>query len=580
MSNSRIEPHGGQICDRMVTEERISELKQNFVHLQSWTLNDRQICDLEMIMNGGFSPLIGFLDQKDYDSVCIGMRLQNNDLWPIPITLDVKEDAAEKLAEKDKLVLRDKEGFALAVLTISDIWKPDRKKEAEQVYGTTDETHPGVNYLVHESNPIYIGGSVEGVHVPKHYDYQGLRHTPAQLREEFDRLGWTNIVAFQTRNPMHRAHVELTHRASAEANANLLIHPVVGLTKPGDVNHYTRVRCYQKIMEKYVDNTAALSLLPLAMRMAGPKEALWHAIIRKNYGCNHFIIGRDHASPGKDNEGNPFYGPYDAQDLVQQHEEELGIKMVPFKLMVYVKETGSYMATNEVPEGAETLTVSGTELRELLDNGSDVPEWFSYLDVVEELRKQRPAMSKRGFTVFFTGLSGSGKSTLANGLLVKLLEDGKRPATLLDGDIVRTHLSSELGFSKEHRSLNIRRIGFVASEITKNGGIAICAPIAPYRSDRRFNRDMIAPLGGYIEIFVNTPLEVCERRDVKGLYAKARQGLIKQFTGIDDPYEEPENAEIVIDSSTEDPEVLVKQILKQIHAMGYLISLQTAFPAT
>ena len=580
MSNSRIEPHGGQICDRMVTEERISELKQNFVHLQSWTLNDRQICDLEMIMNGGFSPLIGFLDQKDYDTVCTGMRLQNNDLWPIPITLDVKEDAAEKLAEKDKLVLRDKEGFALAVLTISDIWKPDRKKEAEQVYGTADETHPGVNYLVHESNPIYIGGSVEGVHVPKHYDYQGLRHTPAQLREEFDRLGWTNIVAFQTRNPMHRAHVELTHRASAEANANLLIHPVVGLTKPGDVNHYTRVRCYQKIMERYVDNTVALSLLPLAMRMAGPREALWHAIIRKNYGCNHFIIGRDHASPGKDNEGNPFYGPYDAQDLVQQHEEELGIKMVPFKLMVYVKETGSYMATNEVPEGAETLTVSGTELRELLDNGSDVPEWFSYLDVVEELRKQRPAMSKRGFTVFFTGLSGSGKSTLANGLLVKLLEDGKRPATLLDGDIVRTHLSSELGFSKEHRSLNIRRIGFVASEITKNGGIAICAPIAPYRSDRRFNRDMIAPLGGYIEIFVNTPLEVCERRDVKGLYAKARQGLIKQFTGIDDPYEEPENAEIVIDSSTEDPEVLVKQILKQIHAMGYLISLQTAFPAT
>ena len=569
MSNSRIEPHGGQICDRMITEERSSELKQDFVHLQSWTLNDRQICDLEMIMNGGFSPLIGFLDQKDYDTVCTGMRLKNNDLWPIPITLDVTEDAAKKLAEKDKLVLRDKEGFALAVLTIGEIWKPDRKKEAEQVYGTIDETHPGVNYLVYESNPIYIGGSVEGVHVPKHYDYQDLRHTPAQLREEFDRLGWINIVAFQTRNPMHRAHVELTHRASAEANANLLIHPVVGLTKPGDVNHYTRVRCYQKTMEKYADNTAALSLLPLAMRMAGPREALWHAIIRKNYGCNHFIIGRDHASPGKDSDGNPFHGPYDAQDLLQQHEEELGIKMVPFKLMVYVKDTGSYMATNEVPEGAETLTVSGTELRELLDKGGDVPEWFSYPDVVEELRKQRPAMSKRGFTIFFTGLSGSGKSTLANGLLVKLLEDGCRPATLLDGDIVRTHLSSELGFSKEHRSLNIRRIGFVASEITKNGGIAICAPIAPYRSDRQFNRNMIAPLGGYIEIFVNTPLEVCERRDVKGLYAKARQGLIKQFTGIDDPYEEPENAEIVIDSSTKDPEVLVDQILKNIHTMGY-----------
>ena len=569
MSNSRIEPHGGQICDRMVTEERISELKQDFIHLQSWTLNDRQICDLEMIMNGGFSPLIGFLDQEDYYAVCAGMRLQNNALWPIPITLDVTEDVAEKLTVGNKMVLRDKEGFALAVLTIGDVWKPDRKKEAEQVYGTMDETHPGVNYLLHESNPIYIGGSVEGVHFPKHYDYQGLRHTPIQLREKFDRLGWTNIIAFQTRNPMHRAHMELTRRASEETNANLLIHPVVGLTKPGDVNHYTRVRCYQKIMEKYADNTAALSLLPLAMRMAGPREALWHAIIRKNYGCNHIIIGRDHASPGKNNDGKPFYGPYDAQDLLQQHEEELGIKMMPFKLMVYVKDTGSYMANNEVPEGAETVTVSGTELRELLDKGVEAPEWFSYPEVMEELRKQRPAMSKRGFTIFFTGLSGSGKSTLANGLFVKLLEDGRRPVTLLDGDVVRTHLSSELGFSKEHRSLNIRRIGFVASEITKNGGIAICAPIAPYRLDRRFNRDMIGPLGGYIEIFVNTPLEVCERRDVKGLYDKARQGLIKQFTGIDDPYEEPENAEIVNDSSTEDPEILVKKILKQIHYMGY-----------
>ena len=569
MSNSLIEPHGGRLCDRMVTENRISELKQDFVHLQSWTLNDRQICDLEMIMNGGFSPLIGFLNQEDYDAVCAGMHLQNNDLWSIPITLDITEIASENLASGDKLVLRDKEGFALAVLTIGDIWKPDRKKEAEQVYGTTDVAHPGVNYLLHESNPIYIGGSVEGVHATNHYDYQDLRQTPGQLRAEFDRMGWSNIVAFQTRNPMHRAHVELTRRAAIEANANLLIHPAVGLTKPGDVNHYTRVRCYQKIMKKYDENTSVLSLLPLAMRMAGPREALWHGIIRKNYGCNHFIIGRDHASPGQDSDGNPFYGPYDAQGLLQQHEKELGIKMVPFKLMVYVKNAGSYMATDEVSENDETLTVSGTELRELLDKGGEIPDWFSYPDVVEELRKHRPAMSKRGFTIFFTGLSGSGKSTLANGLLIKLLEDGRRPVTLLDGDIVRTHLSSELGFSKEHRSLNIRRIGFVASEITKNGGIAICAPIAPYHSDRRFNREMIAPLGGYIEIFVNTPLEVCERRDVKGLYAKARQGLIKQFTGIDDPYEEPENAEIVIDSSTEDPEALVEQILKQIHSMGY-----------
>ena len=564
-----IEPHGGKLCELLVGEDIRSQLQKESLTFKSLTLNDRQLCDIEMLLNGGFSPLVGFLGQSDYESVLKNNRLSDGTVWPIPITLDVSEDFSKELNSGEKVVLRDHEGVAIGVLNLADKWSPNLKEEAEQVYGSSDITHPAVDYLLNKSGSVYLGGQIEGLEYPRHYDYQLMRHTPSELRSQFEKMGWTKVVAFQTRNPMHRAHMELTRRASAETNANLLIHPVVGLTKPGDVNHYTRVRCYQKIMEKYADNTAALSLLPLAMRMAGPREALWHAIIRKNYGCNHIIIGRDHASPGKNNDGKPFYGPYDAQDLLQQHEEELGIKMMPFKLMVYVKDTGSYMANDEVPEGAETVTVSGTELRELLDKGVEAPEWFSYPEVMEELRKQRPAMSKRGFTIFFTGLSGSGKSTLANGLFVKLLEDGRRPVTLLDGDVVRTHLSSELGFSKEHRSLNIRRIGFVASEITKNGGIAICAPIAPYRLDRRFNRDMIGPLGGYIEIFVNTPLEVCERRDVKGLYGKARQGLIKQFTGIDDPYEKPENAEIVIDSSTEDPEVLVEQILKKIHNMGY-----------
>ena len=334
---------------------------------------------------------------------------------------------------------------------------------------------------------------------------------------------------------MHRAHVELTKRALNENNAKLLIHPVVGLTKPGDVNHYTRVRCYKNIMNKYNNDMTALSLLPLAMRMAGPREALWHTIIRKNYGCNYFIIGRDHASPGLNIDNKPFYGPYDAQDILNKHSKELEMNIVPFKQLVYVKEKKSFMGIDEVPKDCASLSVSGTELREMLDKGETIPEWFSYPEVVEELQKQRPALSKRGFTIFFTGLSGSGKSTLANGLLVKLLEDGRRPVTLLDGDIVRTNLSSELGFSKEDRSINVRRIGFVASEITKNGGIAICAPIAPYRLDRQFNRTMIDPLGGYIEIFVNTPLDICEQRDAKGLYAKARKGLLKQFTGIDDP---------------------------------------------
>ena len=570
MISDLIAPHGGALTHLMVSEDRAEALKKETINYQSWTLNDRQICDLELLLNGGFSPLTGFINKSDYDSVLKDMRLANGILWPMPITLDIPEETSKKVSEGDKLVLRDKEGFALALLTIESMWKPDLKLEAEQVFGTQDILHPAVNYLLQYSHPVYIGGTLEGLAAPKHYDYQLLRHTPGELRDQFSKHGWDKIVAFQTRNPMHRAHVELTIRAAKELKANVLIHPVVGLTKPGDVNHYTRVRCYEQVLNKYPTGTASVSLLPLAMRMGGPREALWHAIIRKNYGCNYLIVGRDHAGPGNDSKGNPFYGPYDAQELLKQHEEELGIKMVPFKLMVYVEDRAEYQAIDEVEEGARTLTISGTELRRRLEKGLDIPEWFSYPEVVKELRNSQPPLNKRGFTVFFTGLSGSGKSTIANGLMVKLLEDGRRPVTLLDGDIVRTHLSSELGFSKEHRSLNIRRIGYVASEITKNGGIAVCAPIAPYREDRRFNRELISSLGGYIEVFVDTPLAVCEERDVKGLYAKARQGIIKEFTGISDPYEAPENAEIVINSSTTDPEVLVQDILLKIEQLGYL----------
>ena len=569
MSNSIIKPHGGKLCSPMLNKKHLREVNNDILQLKSWTLTDRQLCDIELILNGGFSPLDGFMNQDDYNSVCEKNRLKNNLLWPIPITLDISNSFADKLDTNEKIVLRDKEGFAIALLTVSDLWHPEKDKEAHHIYETTDTNHPGVNFLLNDTHSTYIGGIIEGIQNPKHYDYPELRHTPFQLREIFNKSGWSNIIAFQTRNPMHRAHVELTKRALNENNAKLLIHPVVGLTKPGDVNHYTRVRCYKNIMNKYNNDMTALSLLPLAMRMAGPREALWHTIIRKNYGCNYFIIGRDHASPGLNVDNKPFYGPYDAQDILNKHSKELEMNIVPFKQLVYVKEKKSFMGIDEVPKDCASLSVSGTELREMLDKGKTIPEWFSYPEVVEELQKQRPALSKRGFTIFFTGLSGSGKSTLANGLLVKLLEDGRRPVTLLDGDIVRTNLSSELGFSKEDRSINVRRIGFVASEITKNGGIAICAPIAPYRLDRQFNRTMIDPLGGYIEIFVNTPLDICEQRDAKGLYAKARKGLLKQFTGIDDPYEKPENAEIVIDSSIENPEVLVNQILDQIHKMGY-----------
>jgi len=547
-----------------------SDLKKESNHYPSWQLTDRQICDLELILNGGFFPLNGFMNRKDYESVLSDMRLADGALWPMPITLDVSEEFSEKIKAEEKITLRDKEGFALAVLTVSDIWTPDLEKEAQSVYATIDTSHPAVNYLMNVGNKIYVGGPLEGISMPHHYDYQNDRHTPQELRDLFKEKGWTKVVAFQTRNPLHRAHVEMTMRASKELDANLLIHPVVGMTKPGDVDHYTRVRCYQHVLKKYPKNSAMMSLIPLAMRMGGPREALWHALIRKNFGCTHIIVGRDHAGPGNDKNGNPFYGPYDAQELLLKHQEEIGIEMVPFKFMVYLPKEDKYEAIDEIEKGTEFQTISGTELRQLLDDGKGIPEWFSYKKVAQELELSRPPLTERGLTIFFTGLSGSGKSTLANGLLVKLLEEGSRPVTLLDGDIVRTHLSSELGFSKEHRSINVQRIGYVASEITKNGGIAICAPIAPYESDRRANRDLISKLGGFIEIHVNTSLEKCEERDVKGLYELARTGVIKEFTGISDPYEVPAKAEITVNSSGVSPVELVDQIFNKIKKMGYI----------
>ena len=533
-------------------------------------LTDRQLCDLEMIMSKAFYPLDGFIGEDDYYSVLDNMRLVNGSLWPIPIILDISKQFSKQVSINHKIILKDKEGFSLAEMKISDIWEPNKNIEAEKVYGTLDESHPGVDYLLNQTDSIYIGGSIKCIESIHHYDYQDLRHSPEVLKDKFNTLGWDKVIAFQTRNPLHKAHVEMTLRAINDFNAKLLIHPVVGMTKPGDVDYYTRVRCYNHILKKYPNNSALLSLIPLAMRMAGPKEALWHAIIRKNYGCTHIIIGRDHAGPGNDNNGNPFYGPYDAQNIIERYEDEIKIKMIPFKFLVYLPETKTYCPVDEVPKGINYETVSGSELRKYLSEGKEIPEWFTYSEVANELRKSTPSKKNRGFTIFFTGLSGSGKSTLANGLLIKLLENGTRPVSLLDGDIVRTHLSSELGFSKEHRSINVRRIGYVASEITKNRGIAICAPIAPYRIDRKFNRGLISSLGGYIEIHVSTSLEKCEERDVKGLYKLAREGSLKEFTGISDPYEKPNNPEMVIDSSDTAPEELVDNIYKKIEELGYI----------
>jgi sulfate adenylyltransferase len=458
----------------------------------------------------------------------------------------------------------------LAVLNVTDVWEPDKEREAREVLGSTNAEHPAVGYIFHDAGTHYVGGRLEVVELPSHFDYKTLRMTPAEVRARFSKRGWRTVVAFQTRNPMHRAHLELTVRAAKEASANLLIHPVVGMTKPGDVDHYTRVRAYEAIMPRYPANTAELSLLPLAMRMAGPREAVWHAIIRKNHGCTHFVVGRDHAGPGSDSTGEPFYGPYDAQELLSTYEDEIGVKMVPFKMMVYLPDEDAYSPIDEVAEGTKSLSISGTELRDRLADGREIPEWFTFPRVADELRRTHPPRSHQGFTVFFTGLSGSGKSTIANVLLVKLLEMGGRPVTLLDGDVVRKHLSSELGFSKEHRDLNIQRIGFVASEITKNGGIAICAPIAPYDAVRQTVRSMIEPLGGFNLVHVSTPLEVCEQRDRKGLYAKARAGIIKEFTGISDPYEEPTDAEIVIDTAVLSRDEAAQRIILHLEAQGYI----------
>ena len=553
-----------------------SHLTENFkskaVKLASWNLTPRQICDLELIMNGGFYPLDGFLSQNDYEEVVENMRLANGKIWPIPITLDVSKEFANEVKPKQDIALRDQEGVILAILSISDKWVPNKKREAKKVFGSDDTAHPGVHYLKNHAGPIYLGGKITGIQQPVHYDFRGRRHTPNELRSYFQKLGWQRIVAFQTRNPLHRAHQELTFRAAKEVQANLLIHPVVGMTKPGDVDHFTRVRCYEAVLSKYPSATTTLSLLNLAMRMAGPREAIWHGLIRANHGCTHFIVGRDHAGPGKNSEGRDFYGIYDAQDLFKQHHDEIGIKMVDFKNMVYVEERAQYYPSNEIPKNSTVLEISGTEMRRRLMEGLDIPDWFSFPEVIQELRRSLPPRSKQGFTVFFTGLSGSGKSTIANALMVKLMETGDRPVTLLDGDLVRKNLSSELGFSKEHRDINIRRIGYVASEITKNGGIAICAPIAPYAETRRAVREMIEGLGAFVEIHVATSLEECERRDRKGLYKLAREGKIKEFTGISDPYEDPKMPELRIETEDTEVDYCAQQVLLKLESMGLIVS--------
>lgn len=557
-------PHNDDARGKML--ERIAKLPRINLH-------DRRLYDLEMLLNGGFAPLTGFMDRETYESVVEDMRLPNGELWPMPIVFDVPSDSI--YSKGDELVLCDRFGYPLAIMTVTSVFTPDKKREAEKVYGTKDTDHFGVKYIQSMMGDVYLGGPVERISNLRTNDFKELRHTPAELKQWFKENKWDKVVAFQTRNPLHRAHAAMIERAAVENDAKALLHPVVGMTKEGDIDYVTRVRAYKRLVDGPMKDTAKLSLLPLAMRMAGPREALWHALIRKNYGATHFIVGRDHAGPGKDKKGVPFYGDFDAQDLVKEHEKEAGINLVPFEFMVYVEEKDAYVPLSQVDKKDTVKNISGTELREMLRKGEAIPSWFSFPEVVEEL--QRGARQNAvGFTVFFTGLSGAGKSTIAELLYSRLIDEYERTVTFLDGDVVRDNLSKGLTHSKEDRDTNVKRIGFVAREVTKHGGIALCSAIAPYEEARKENREQISEVGEYIEVFVATPLEECKKRDTKGLYKKAEQGLIKNFTGISDPYEEPTDAEIDIDTSDRPVEESVQIIIDYLHEHGFLAKRQEA----
>ena len=553
----------------LVSEAEAEKLKSESIDMRSVTLSQRQLCDVELMMNGGFTPLDGFMDQESYTRVLESMRLPGGELWPIPVTLDVDRGFAEKIEPGSQVALRDQEGLILAVLDVSAMWEPDKRAEAQQVYGTTSMRHPGVRHLHERMGDVYVGGRVSGIQLPTHYDYQELRHSPRELGRFFDRLGWRRIVAFHTSRPMHKREREMTLHAAREVRGHLLLHPVVGITMHRDLSHFARIKCYQEILRHYPQQLAALSLLPLAMRGAGPREALWHALIRHNYGCTDFIVESGHANPPPPAE--EFYSGHAAQELAREYESELGISIFAADRLGYSPKASRY-----VPVGAggvaeeDTVEFGDADVAARISHEEEVPGWFTYPEIVETLRTVYPPPRKQGITLFFTGLSGSGKSTLAKIMYGKFIEEGRRSVTLLDGDIVRRHLSNELGFSKSHRDMNVRRIGFVASEVTKSGGVAICAPIAPYARTRRDVREMVEAHGAMIEIYVCTPLDMCEARDRKGLYARARKGLIPEFTGISDPYEEPAHPEITIDTTDLTPMQAAQEIFLYLFAKGYL----------
>ena len=561
-----IEPYGGRLVDLIVPPDEHEALRAHANTLPSIQLSDRALCDLELLATGAFSPLDRFMGRADYERVVAEMRLADGTLFPIPVTLPVER--IDDLHYDREIALRDSKNNLLAVMTVEEIYTWERAAAAQQVFGTQDPAHPLVAEMTRWGS-LNLSGPLRVLALPRHYDFTDLRLTPVQTRARLAAAGQTNVVAFQTRNPLHRAHEELTKRAAESVDGTLLLHPVVGLTKPGDVDHFTRVRSYKALLSNYYDgDRAVLALLPLAMRLAGPREALWHAIIRRNFGANYLIVGRDHAGPGNDSTGRPFYGPYDAQELAQQHSAEIGVGVLTFSEMVYLPEEGRYEEASRIPDGAQVASISGTQVRsDYLNRGRQLPDWFTRPEVADILSESYPPRHRQGVCLWFTGLSGAGKSTTAEVLTILLLEHG-RQVTVLDGDVVRTHLSKGLGFSKEDRDVNIRRIGFVAAELVRHGGIAVCAAVSPYRATREDVRAMVGK-DRFVEIFVDTPIEVCEDRDVKGMYAKARRGEITGFTGIDDPYEAPVNPEITLDTVAFTPEENAQRIVAYLVEHGY-----------
>ncbi len=558
-------PHGGRLVDLYLRGDALAREKSRAAHYPAWTLTTAQLCDIELLMSGAFSPLAGYPGEREYRGIVENRRLASGLMWPLPIVLDVTEAFAAELKPGDDIALHDPEGLLIATLRIDDLWPADTTSEARRCYGTTDPSHPGVA-LLSRRNPVYIGGKIRGITPPPRYAFGRYRYTPAELRGEFSRRSWDRTLAFHSSSPMFAAQIALAARSAREQRANLVIHAVVDDTGEGLVDDFTRMRCYELALDALPEQTTLLAAMPFHSRQAGPREALLHAIVRQNFGFSRMIVGKDHASPSDDH----WFDATAAQKLLAQHRDDLEIEIVPVEETVYVEERAEYLPLGEVPDGMTPRRLEHDELQRRLELDLPIPAWFSPPAILEEIRRARPPRHRQGFTVFFTGLSGSGKSTLAHALMQKLRELGDRSVSLLDGDIVRRHLSSELGFSREHRDLNIMRIGFVASEITRAGGIAICAPIAPYRETRRKVRDMISAQGGFIEVHVATPLEVCEARDRKGLYARARKGLIKEFTGISDPYETPERAEVVIDTSRMSAVEASNRIMLTLEQLGYI----------